>query len=151
MFVGTAIFALILWAVVASRRSQNKNLDSPIEPSSQIDASEAARMLTEAFRQGRQPKPLPFVASSSMGKVYLLKAGPFYKIGKAKDFDKRLRQIRLQLPYPVEVVHVISTSEFSQLETYWHRKFKTKRTNGEWFVLTDQDVKEFVKYSKLNT
>ncbi len=80
------------------------------------------------------------------GSVYLLKAGPFYKIGKSISFEKRLKQIKLQLPYPVEVVHTISTPEYSKLETYWHQRFRGKRTNGEWFLLTEEDVKEFVDY-----
>jgi hypothetical protein len=81
-----------------------------------------------------------------IGSVYLLKAGPFYKIGKSINFEKRLKQIKLQLPYPVEVVHTISTPEYSKLEAYWHQRFRSKRTNGEWFLLTDEDVEEFVGY-----
>jgi hypothetical protein len=81
-----------------------------------------------------------------VGSVYLLKAGPFYKIGKSINFEKRLKQIKLQLPYPVEVVHTISTPEYSKLEAYWHQRFRSKRTNGEWFLLTDEDVKEFIDY-----
>lgn len=78
-----------------------------------------------------------------MGVVYLLKAGPFYKIGKASNFERRLSQIKLQLPYPVEVIHTVSTPNITGTETYWHRHFKSKRTNGEWFLLTDEDVAEF--------
>ena len=32
------------------------------------------------------------------GYVYLLKAGPYYKIGKSKDVNRRVKQIKLQLP-----------------------------------------------------
>ena len=85
--------------------------------------------------------------SIPVGCVYLLKAGPFYKIGKSQNFEKRLSQIKLQLPYPVEVIHVFRTGSMSELETYWHRRFREKRTNGEWFILTDEDVGEFVRQS----
>lgn len=81
------------------------------------------------------------------GVVYLLKAGPFYKIGKASNFNKRLKQIKLQLPYPVEVIHLIKSYDITGVETYWHRTFREKRANGEWFLLTDGDVNEFSKHS----
>lgn len=80
-----------------------------------------------------------------VGFVYLLRAGPFYKIGKSKDPEKRIKQIKLQLPYPVEIVHVVASSNMSYLETHWHKQFSEKRTNGEWFLLTDDDVARFVK------
>ena len=79
--------------------------------------------------------------------VYLLKAGPFYKIGRAKDFQCRVRNIKLQLPYKVEELHVILTHDEIRLEYFWHCKFKHLRQNGEWFLLTDDDVSEFCKYT----
>ncbi len=76
--------------------------------------------------------------------VYLLKAGPYYKIGKAKDLDQRVKQIKLQLPYPVETLHSIKTDDSMGIESYWHKRFACKRVNGEWFLLTDDDVATFV-------
>jgi hypothetical protein len=83
------------------------------------------------------------------GVVYLLKAGPFYKIGKAQDFSKRLRQIKLQLPYPVESVHTISCGDISHVERYWHKRFASKKQNGEWFILTNEDVAEFAANKRM--
>jgi hypothetical protein len=83
------------------------------------------------------------VTFSRLEVVYLLKAGPYYKIGKAKDLDNRVNQIRLQLPYPVEVMHSIETDDSSGIENYWHKRFAYKRANGEWFLLTDDDVAAF--------
>jgi Meiotically up-regulated gene 113/Domain of unknown function (DUF4287) len=75
------------------------------------------------------------VTSSTLAKgvVYLLKAGPYYKIGKSINFEQRLNQISLQLPYTVEEVHQILTDDPSGIESYWHKRFSPKRTNGEWF------------------
>jgi len=77
------------------------------------------------------------------GGVYLLKAGTFYKIGKATVFDRRIKQIKLQLPFPIEVIHKIHSHNISEVEIYWHRRFAHNRKNGEWFELTDEDVAEF--------
>jgi hypothetical protein len=64
--------------------------------------------------------------------------------GKTGNFDKRLAQIKLQLPYPVETVHVIKTNDETKLERYWHKRFAEKRSqNGESFLLTDTEVSEF--------
>lgn len=81
---------------------------------------------------------------ASGGVVYLIQAGPYYKIGKTMDFSKRYQQISLQLPFRAEVVHTIGTNDIHSLEQYWHGYFDDRRVNGEWFVLTELDVSEFV-------
>lgn len=78
-----------------------------------------------------------------MGGVYLLKSGRFYKIGKASVFDRRIKQIKLQQPEPVEVVHKIYTHDAHEAERQWHKRFASKRKNGEWFELSEADVAEF--------
>jgi hypothetical protein len=87
--------------------------------------------------------------SQTEGVVYLLKAGPHFKIGKSVAFDKRLGQIKLQLPYAVEVVHTIRAANVSEVESYWHRRFASLRQNGEWFLLTDAEVEEFKSISNM--
>ncbi len=84
---------------------------------------------------------------SEIGHVYLLKAGPYYKIGKANSIDRRIRQVQLQLPYPVELIHTIATDDPIGIELYWHKRFTDKRTNGEWFLLTESDVTIFTSKS----
>ena len=83
------------------------------------------------------------------GVVYLLKAGEHFKIGKSIKFDKRLEQIKLLLPYAVEVVHVIRAAHVSQAEAHWHRRFAALRRNGEWFLLTEAEVNEFKRVSEM--
>ena len=107
-------------------------------------------------KTAQKPSAAPPTASSvgapngaPNGVVYLLRAGPFYKIGKASDFDRRLRQIKLQLPYPVEVVHTIACADISHVETLWHKRFASRRQTGEWFVLTDEEVQEFTQHVRM--
>lgn len=83
------------------------------------------------------------------GVVYLLQAGLYFKIGKSIGFEKRLAQIKLQLPYTVEVVHVIQAANISEVEAHWHRRFAALRQNGEWFMLTQAEVEEFKNVSTM--
>ncbi len=134
-FITSVIFiGILIWAWRASRGSKKKADRKAVEQQRHQSSMQSAS--TSIAKPETQP----------IGSVYLLKAGPFYKIGKSINFEKRLKQIKLQLPYPVEVVHTISTPEHSKLEAYWHQRFRSKRTNGEWFLLTDEDVEEFVGY-----
>lgn len=81
--------------------------------------------------------------TTSDGFVYLLKSGRFYKIGKTNSVGMRERQLQIQLPEQARTVHAIKTDDPSGIEEYWHRRFDTKRKNGEWFDLSAQDVAAF--------
>jgi len=95
--------------------------------------------VNEPLPKNQEHRPL----SKNRGYVYLLKAGPYYKVGRSKDFNKRIKAIRLQLPFDTEQVHVVETSDMIKLENQWHGRFKEKRENGEWFLLSEADVWEF--------
>lgn len=81
--------------------------------------------------------------TASIGYVYLLKANRYFKIGRSSSFERRSRQLAIQLPERAETVHVIRTDDPVGIELYWHRRFEAKRKNGEWFALSAEDVKAF--------
>lgn len=82
-------------------------------------------------------------AEEAIGFVYLLKASRYFKIGRSNSFERRSRELAIQLPERAETVHVIRTDDPIGIELYWHRRFEAKRKNGEWFELSAQDVKAF--------
>ena len=84
-------------------------------------------------------------SASKTGHVYLLKHGKEYKIGKSTDASRRYKEIRTQMPYMTEEVHVIETDDPKGIEAYWHNRFKDKKLKGEWFKLSAADVKAFKK------
>ncbi len=77
------------------------------------------------------------------GAVYMLKLGRHYKIGKSFRVPQRHQEIAIELPEKPEVVHVIATDDPTGIEAYWHKRFDAKHTNGEWFALTQDDVRAF--------
>lgn len=82
-----------------------------------------------------------------VGYVYLalMKVGreKRYKIGKADIVGRRTRQVAVDLPEELELVHVISTDDAYGIEAYWHKRFAAQRRGGEWFDLASDDVKAF--------
>jgi hypothetical protein len=66
-----------------------------------------------------------------------------YKIGKTNLVERRNNELSLQLPAKMELVHSIKTDDMSGIESYWHKRFADKRTNGEWFDLSGDEVRAF--------
>lgn len=74
------------------------------------------------------------------GYIYILQAGPFYKIGLTRDLDQRRRTVELQLPFPASIVFSVHVDDMFTHERQFHELFADKRMNGEWFDLTDEDL-----------
>ena len=104
------------------------------------DLQELIRSQEQQRRQDAVPLPQP---TTPTGGVYLLKRGAHFKVGKATNFDQRIQQVRLQLPEKVVEIHRIYTDDPFGIESYWHRRFASKRLNGEWFALTEEDIEVF--------
>ena len=86
---------------------------------------------------------------TEIGFVYLLKCGKFYKIGKTNTAGRREYELAVQLPEKSKTVHVIRTDDPSGIEAYWHKRFETKRRNGEWFDLDALDVAAFKRWKAM--
>lgn len=91
--------------------------------------------------------------------VYLMQYSdePIYKIGYTKKLSERLILVQVEVPHPVEVIHEIWSDSPRWLETYWHRRFASKRRKGsarklssEWFNLTSDDVSEFKSHFRID-
>lgn len=80
-----------------------------------------------------------------VGFVYLMKAGRFYKIGRTNSTGRREYELSIQLPKKASMVHQIKTDDPVGIEEYWHKRFRHKRRNGEWFELSSADVTAFTR------
>jgi Meiotically up-regulated gene 113 len=83
------------------------------------------------------------------GFVYLMKSGRHYKIGRTVSVGSRERQLAIKIPVPPTTVHSIETDDPVGVEAYWHRRFESKRGEGEWFDLSPEDIKAFKRWKKI--
>lgn len=98
-----------------------------------------------------QKANLANVDSGKVGYVYLLKHGTRneYKIGRTNNPIRREGEIRLELPEKIQPIHYIVTDDSSGIEKYWHSRFASKRKEGEWFLLTADDVRAFKRWRRI--
>jgi hypothetical protein len=82
----------------------------------------------------------------SIGFVYLMKSGRFYKIGRSNATGRREYELAIQLPETLRTLHTIRTDDPSGIEEYWHKRFAAKRKNGEWFDLNSADISAFKRW-----
>lgn len=82
----------------------------------------------------------------SLGWVYLLRKGNYYKIGRSIHPERRLRQLQTGAQEQLCLVHKIKCSTVNPLyvERIIHRWFWEDRVRGEWFSLSPSAV-EFLK------
>jgi len=95
----------------------------------------------------------PAVAQASKqrvtGFVYLMKSGRHYKIGHTVSVGSRERQLAIKIPIPPTTIHSIETDDPVGVEAYWHRRFDSKRGEGEWFDLSPEDVAAFKRWKRI--
>lgn len=65
-----------------------------------------------------------------------------YKIGLTTKPSRRLIDFIVKLPFRVHIVHVQEVSDSRIAETYLHRTYKQKHVDGEWFMLSDDEVEQ---------
>lgn len=111
------------------------------------DILEACKPIIDKLKKRKAPEDLDTI--SPVGEVYLIKSGHFYKIGKTKDTIRRGKELRIQLPERMTLIHTIKTDDPAGIEAYWHKRFEDKRKQGEWFDLNSSDVKAFRRWRKI--
>ena len=78
------------------------------------------------------------------GYVYVVHCAGAYKIGVSVDPDSRVKN--LCAPYPITYVFKIYTEDMYGLEKELHERYAHLHTNGEWFLLSEEDIKDLRNY-----
>ena len=80
-------------------------------------------------------------------KVYLISSGDFekqYKIGYTRrDVEDRVKEFKTGNSNNLEIISVFESKWGTKIESSLHRKYKTKKIDGEWFDLNQEDVDSF--------
>lgn len=88
--------------------------------------------------------------SKSPGYVYLIQSSDgYWKIGRTIDPDDRMRTFNVKLPFGVEYKHLIPCDDYYAAEKLLHDRYDHRRVNGEWFSLTESDVREIYQIERL--
>jgi len=91
------------------------------------------------------PKPrncVPRQTRAISGFVYILQAGDLFKIGKAQDLHGRISCLGVKLPIPSILFGAIKSDDYTVLEKHLHSVYAAQRKQGEWFALTDLDLRQ---------
>ena len=82
-----------------------------------------------------------------MLKVYLISTGDEekrYKIGHTRrKVEDRIREFKTGNSSSFEIIGVFESKFGTKIESTIHRKFGSKKIEGEWFFLNDNDVSSF--------
>lgn len=73
-----------------------------------------------------------------------------YKIGYTKrQIEKRLKELKTGNGADLEIIDSFSSKWGTKIESSLHRRFKSKKINGEWFSLSEKDVFSFKSICEL--
>ena len=84
---------------------------------------------------------------SSYGYVYIIKVDQYYKIGQTANLKKRIGEYTKLMKEP-EIIINAKCHYYKEIEKDLHKMFEDKRSNGEWFILSDEDLNKAVVYLK---
>ncbi len=69
-----------------------------------------------------------------------------FKIGYTRrEVSKRIKELRTGNGSELYIVNQFKSKWGTKIESQLHRMYKSKKVNGEWFDLTDEDVKSFLE------
>ncbi|MFD2627576.1 GIY-YIG nuclease family protein [Oceanobacillus kapialis] len=63
------------------------------------------------------------------------------KIGKANDPEQRKKELSTGSAHNHEIVHLIKSENPFKTESLFHKHFREKRCKGEWFNITEEELR----------
>jgi len=77
--------------------------------------------------------------------IYLIKdiQSDVYKIGYSKNVNKRIKQLKTANSGTLRLIESFKTQHNRKVETALHNRYKNKHVNGEWFELSNEEIKSF--------
>lgn len=82
------------------------------------------------------------------GYIYLIESVNGFKIGKTTTPKKRFEYFTVKLPFNIKPLFWFKVEDYHKVELYLQNKFDFKHINGEWFDLSELDIKYIETYLK---
>jgi hypothetical protein len=79
------------------------------------------------------------------GYVYFIESKFGWKIGKTRDLNNRRKTFEVKLPFKFKLRYFIKSHDITKLEIFFHDLFKSKHVNGEWYLITAENIRDCVK------
>ena len=86
--------------------------------------------------------------NNDFGYVYIIKVDQYYKIGQTTNLKKRIGEYTKLMKEPKVIINV-PCKNYIDIEKELHEMYADKNTNGEWFLLSNEDIKNAVNYLNL--
>jgi len=145
-----ASFSNILWYVEVYHYYHNFRMDINTEGLLDLYQSDCPLVTHEMRQEAKnvltgniEPRNVQFRVTPPKkltGHIYVFRNDKYYKIGRTNDVERRLKQLSHNLPTPLEVICTIPSDDLIKDEQELHSRFDDKRTKGEWFKLSQEDV-----------
>lgn len=87
-----------------------------------------------------------------MGYIYLIhmEGTNNYKIGITKrDIQSRINEYKTGNPNQLKIASYYKSQFYQKIETWFHRKYKYIREEGEWFIFNEDIVNKFINECKI--
>jgi hypothetical protein len=93
-------------------------------------------------KSDQERRQIKLLNDNPKGVIYLIRGDGFTKIGLTIRPFERLRTIGTKLPFEAVAIrhYILDKRSLKDIENKLHNFFSHKRTNGEWFNLSDDDV-----------
>lgn len=114
------------------------------------DTSWSDRKLDDAVNFVFQPDLTRPTLTPQQGDIYLLKGSMLYKIGKSIHTEKRKKRIEKQVGEQLELLHTITSNDYTRAEVTLHKRYEHCHRHGEWFKLGPDEVIEILQIREMN-
>lgn len=105
-----------------------------------------AEVLNTRFMKNEMPsyrEQLSVAQNGKSGFVYFMYAGEhkIMKIGCSTNPEKRVKQIRKEYGYDIQIIAKVRTTMMYELEREFHNLFISRHKHGEWFNIGPEQIK----------
>ena len=78
-------------------------------------------------------------------KVYLITDNDsLFKIGRSVNTENRLKSLQTSNGRKLTILYEVECKHGTKVESIMHRRYSSKRINGEWFQLSNEECNNFI-------